>query len=193
MQIFEGKYLPETLGKMFDDNVLEIILIIFGYNLLALSFIMALHNLSGFEIYAPCKCNMNFALNMAQKIKEYTNIQYSNNSAFKYQDGVYIKNYTSKEIREAEVAAKRKGYEPYNITEQTPYYYTIREVGGIATGAYVDGRNKNYNKNEYYKSCQGIECYQIELGYIKNDLNILLTEKEQITQGIADAIIEYYK
>jgi hypothetical protein len=136
---------------------------------------------------------MSLAVLLAQKIKEYSSISYSNNGAYKYQDGVYVKNYTAKEIKEAEYAAKRKGYEPYNITEQTPYFYTIREVGGIATGAYVDGRNKNYNKNEYYKSCQGIECYQVELGYIKTDLNILLTEKEQITQGIADAIIEYYK
>ncbi len=149
-------------------------------------------NLSGLEIYAPCKCNMNFAVKMAQKIKEYTNIQYSNNSAFKYQEGVYIKNYTSKEIREAEAAAKRKGYEPYNITEQTPYYYTIREVGGLATNAYVDGRNKDYSKNEYYKSNQGLECYQIELGYIKTDLDIIKGEKEGYIRGITEAIINNY-
>ena len=149
-------------------------------------------NLSGLEIYAPCKCNMNFAVNLAQKIKEYTNIQYSNNGAFKYQDGVYIKNYTSKEIREAEAAAKRKGYEPYNIDEQTPYYYTIREVGGLATNAYVDGRNKDYSKNEFYRTNQGIECYQIELGYIKTDLDIIKGEKEGYIKAITEAIIDNY-
>ena len=39
-----------------------------------------------------------------------------------------------------------KGYEPYPITTDTPYQYTIREVGGIATNAYADGRNKTYSK-----------------------------------------------
>ena len=145
-------------------------------------------NLSGFEIYAPCKCEMSLALSMAQKIKEYSNISFSNNSAFKYQDGVYVKNYTVKEIKEAEYAAKRKGYEPYNITEQTPYFYTIREVGGIATNAYVDGRNKDYSKNEYYRTNQGIECYQIELGYIKTDLDIIKNEKEGYIRAISEAI-----
>ena len=145
-------------------------------------------NLSGFEIYAPCKCEMSLALSMAQKIKEYSNISFSNNSAFKYQDGVYVKNYTVKEIKEAEYAAKRKGYEPYNITQQTPYFYTIREVGGIATNAYVDGRNKDYSKNEYYRTNQGIECYQIELGYIKTDLDIIKNEKEGYIRAISEAI-----
>ena len=67
---------------------------------------------------------------------------------------------------EYENTANKKGYEPYKITTDTPYLYTIREVGGIATNAYVDGRNKDYSKNEYYRTNQGIECYQIELGYI---------------------------
>ena len=145
-------------------------------------------NLSGFEIYAPCKCEMSLALSMAKKIKEYSNIPFSNNSAFKYQDGVYVKNYTVKEIKEAEYAAKRKGYEPYHITAQTPYFYTIREVGGIATNAYVDGRNKDYSKNEYYRTNQGIECYQIELGYIKTDLDIIKNEKEGYIRAISEAI-----
>ena len=38
--------------------------------------------------------------------------------------------------------------------------YTIREVGGLATNAYVDGRNKSYSANEYYKS--GIKHITIE-------------------------------
>lgn len=145
-------------------------------------------NLSGFEVYAPCKCDMSLAVLLAQKIKEYSSISYSNNGAYKYQDGVYVKNYTAKEIKEAEYAAKRKGYEPYNITEQTPYFYTIREVGGIATNAYVDGRNKDYSKNEYYRTNQGIECYQIELGYIKTDLEIIKNEKEKYIRAISEAI-----
>ncbi len=145
-------------------------------------------NLNGLEIYSPCKSNLNFAKEMASKIKEYSSINYSNNNSFKEADGVYVRNFTKSVIKEFENTANKKGYEPYNITLDTPYLYTIREVGGIATGAYVDGRNKLYSKNEYYNSNQGIECYQIELGYIKNDLNIILNEKDAYIRGITEAI-----
>lgn len=129
---------------------------------------------------------------MANKIKEYSNINYSNNNSFKEADGVYVRNFTKSVIKDFEKTAKNKGYEPYNITLDTPYLYTIREVGGIATGAYVDGRNTSYSKNEYYNSNQGIECYQIELGYIKNDLDIIKNEKENYIRAIFEAIQNNY-
>ena len=99
-----------------------------------------------------------------------------------------MRNFTKSVIKDFENTANRKGYEPYNISLDTPYLYTIREVGGIATGAYVDGRNKDYSKNEYYDSNQGIECYQIELGYLKSDLDIIQNEKENYIRGITEAI-----
>ncbi len=145
-------------------------------------------SLSGFEIYCPCKSNLDFAGEMADKINEYSSINYSNNNSFKQRDGVYVRNFTESVIKSFANTANKKGYEPYPITTDTPYLYTIREVGGIATGAYVDGRNKDYSKNEYYKSSQGIECYQIELGYIKNDLNIIVNEKENYVKAIQEAI-----
>lgn len=144
--------------------------------------------LEGFEIYSPCKSNLNFAEEMANKIKEYSTINFSNNNSFKKNDGVYVRNFTESEIKAFENTANKKGYEPYNITTETPYLYTIREVGGIATGAYVDGRNTSYSKNEYYDSNQGIECYQIELGYIKNDLDIIQNEMENYIRAITEAI-----
>lgn len=107
-------------------------------------------------------------------------------------NGVYVRNFTKSIIKEFENTANKKGYMPYNITTDTPYLYTIREVGGIATGAYVDGRNTQYSKNEYYNSNQGIECYQLELGYIKNDLEIIQNEKQQIVQAIVEAISNRY-
>lgn len=146
------------------------------------------NNLRGFEIYAPCKSNLNFAKEMANKIKEQSSISFSNNSSFKESDGVYVRNFTNNVIKEYQATANKKGYEPYNITTDTPYLYTIREVGGIATGAYVDGRNTDYNKNEYYNSNHGIECYQIELGYIKNDLEIIKNEKQNYISAITEAI-----
>ena len=151
---------------------------------------MDMLDLSGLEIYSPCKSNLNFAENLANKIVEYTNVEFSNNNSFKKADGVYVRNFTQSVINEYTNTANRKGYQPYNITLDTPYLYTIREVGGIATNAYVDGRNTSYAANEYYKSNQGIECYQIEMGYIKNDLQSIKNEKEQYVSAISEAIIE---
>lgn len=149
-------------------------------------------NLSGFEIYSPSKSDLKFAGEMANKIKEYSSINFSNNNSFKKFDGVYVRNFTNNVIKEYTNTANKKGYEAYNITTNTPYLYTIREVGGIATEAYVDGRNTTYDKNEFYNSNQGIECYQIELGYIKNDLEIIKNEKENYVRAIAEAIENNY-
>lgn len=148
-------------------------------------------NLTGLEIYAPTRSNLDFAKLMANKIIESGANTYSNNTAFKEKEGVYVWNFTNSVIKQFEKTAEKKGYEPYNITENTPYQYTIREVGGIATNAYADGRNKNYSKNEYYNSRQGIECYQIELGYIKTDLDKILYNREAYINSIVEAIKEY--
>jgi N-acetylmuramoyl-L-alanine amidase len=149
-------------------------------------------SLSGLEVYCPSNCNLDFASSMASKIVMNSNINYSNNNSYKKCDGVYVWNFTNTVIKEFESTANKKGYEPYPITTSTPYLYTIREVGGIALGAYVDGRNTDYSKNEYYDSNQGIECYQIELGYIKTDLSIITSEVEDYTSAISETIAENY-
>lgn len=148
-------------------------------------------NLTGLEVYAPTRSNLKFAKLMADKIVASGANDYSNNNGFKVQDGVYVWNFTKSVIKQFEKTAEKKGYEPYAITETTPYQYTIREVGGVATNAYADGRNKDYAKNEYYDSRQGIECYQIELGYIKTDLDKILYNKEAYINSITDAVKEY--
>ena len=43
----------------------------------------------------------------------------------------------------------------------------LRETGGIVTGAYVDGRNKEFGKNKYYNSNIGVEAYLLELRLYK--------------------------
>lgn len=146
--------------------------------------------LRGFEIYSPCKSNLKLATSISNKIASYTNIDFSNNRSFKQSDGVYVRNFTKSVITEYTKTAERNGYEPYNLTSDTPFLYTIREVGGIATNAYVDGRNKNFSANKYYKSNQGIECYQIEMGYIKNDIPMLQAQKEEYVTAISEAIFE---
>ena len=127
------------------------------------------NGLSGLEIYAPTKSNLDFAKLMANKIVESGANSYSNNSGYRKADGVFVWNFTKSVIKQFENTANKKGYEPYNITIDTPYQYTIREVGGIATNAYADGRNLSFSANRFYNSNQGIECYQVELGYIKKD------------------------
>lgn len=146
--------------------------------------------LKGLEIYAPSKCDLEFAQNIANKIITFTNLEYSNNHSFKKEEGVYVRNFTQSIINDYTATANKKGYEPYQITLDTPYLYTIREVGGIATNAYVDGRNTSYSANQFYRSNQGIECYQIEMGYIKNDLEIIKNEIEQYVTAISEAVLE---
>ena len=152
-----------------------------------------INDLNGFEIYAPCKSNLDFAEQMAKCIKNNTSINFSNNKSFKEKEGVYLRNFTKNEIKASSDTSKSKGFEPYLITTDTPYLYTIREVGGVATGAYADGRNTAYSKNKYYDSNQGIECYQLELGYIKTDLNTILNEKENYINAITEAVLNYTK
>lgn len=149
------------------------------------------NNLSGLEIYAPPKSNLKFAGLIADKINVSGANTYSNNTGFKKSDGVYVWTFTKSMIKDFEATANKKGYEPYNITTDTPYQYTIREVGGIATNAYADGRNTTYSPNEYYDSNQGIECYQVELGYIKNDLDKILYNREAYITSIVHAVQEY--
>lgn len=146
----------------------------------------------GFELYCPCKSNFKFAKELVQNISSYTDIASSNNNLYKVEDGIYVRNFRNADIEGANLSAKKNGYSPYNITLDTPYLYTIREVGGIATNAYVDGRNKNYSTNKYYNSNQGIECYQLELGYIKTDLQNITNQIDEYTTAISEAIYDWF-
>ncbi len=137
----------------------------------------------GIEVYAPCKSDLELATKMANTIVSYTNIAYSEFKAYKKVDGVYVKNYNNQMIESTN--SVERDYENYDLTTDTPYLYTIREVGGIATNAYVDGRNTKYSANAYYKSNQGIESYQIHFGSIKNNLNDILNQKENFLSAIA--------
>lgn len=149
----------------------------------------------GVEIYTPSNINIDFAKSIADNIVEKANTIYSSNNNFKIDKGVYIKNFTNTTINESNNYAKENNFEPYNITKDTPYLYMIRETGGIITNAYVDGRNKKYEKNPYYNSNIGIESYLLELGYINNneDLNNLKNNKDSYVESIAEAIDNHIK
>ena len=148
----------------------------------------------GFEIYAPTKCDLSFSKKMADAVVKTAKTSYSSVKLFKKEKGVYVRNFTEFDILSFKNSAKINKYEPYNITKLTPYQYMIREVGGIATGAFVDGRNPSYGKNKYYDSNIGIEAYLLELGYMKNekDLNNIIKNKDRYVQAIVNTINEFY-
>lgn len=148
---------------------------------------------SGVEIYAPTKINLKYARAFAENIVKSANTRYSKLDVnYRKEDGIYVRTFTEKGIEDSAKEAKKNGYEPYSITEETPYLYMLRETGGIATGAYVDGRNKKYGKNLYKNSNIGIEAYLLELGYINNrtDLSNILNNQQGYVDGIIKTIKE---
>lgn len=128
----------------------------------------------GFEIYMAGDSKFDLANLFVKNIKKYANASTSTKKEFKVQDGIYQR---------------------FSDDGKTPYYYMIREVGGIATGAYVDGSNEKYDENPYYDSNNTAEGYLFELGYIDNvkELKNILNNPEGYAKGIALAIDEYLK
>ena len=120
---------------------------------------------------------------------------FSSAKLFNKEKGVYVRNFTEYDILSYKGSAILHKYEPYNITKYTPYQYMIREVGGIATGAFVDGRNKSYGTNKYYNSNVGIEAYIIELGYIRyeKDINNIVNNENLYCDAIVETIKGYIK
>ena len=152
----------------------------------------AKYSSGGVEVYAPGKCNLYFAKLLADNIVKTANTTYSSLKLYQKDEGVYVHNYSQTDITAATKTAERNGYEPYNITTDTSFLYILREIGGIATNAFVDGRNKEYSANKYLKSNVGIEGYSIDLGYmyIKKDLENVLNNKELYMQAICDTMKE---
>lgn len=147
----------------------------------------------GVEIYSPPNANLEFSKLLADNIVNIAKTTYSPNPIFKVEDGIYVRNYTESELKEANNYALQKGYKKYNITTDTPYLFMIRETGGIATNAYIDGRNKNYGINNYYNSNIGVEGYLLELGFMncKKDLNNILNNKKAYVEAISISIKQY--
>lgn len=141
---------------------------------------------NGIEVYIPNNSNIELAEKIANNLYNLSSLEFSDNKSYKIQDGIYQKNYNNNSISKNNSSMEKQGIEPYNLTTDTPNLYTIREVGGIATNAYVDGRNTSYGANKYYNSNQGIECYQIEFGKLKVNKETFLNEKEQIVKAISD-------
>lgn len=146
----------------------------------------------GVEIYASSNSDLTLAKKLADDIVETAKTEYSTNQTDKVEDGVYVRTIEI-EDQKNETSFSRENYK--GIFDSIPYLYIIREVGGIATGAYVDGTNKAYGVNEYRNSNVGVEGYLVELGYINvdEDLDNILENENLYMKAIVDSIMNFYK
>ena len=145
----------------------------------------------GVEVYTPNDINYEFATILADNISEIVN--YSKKPTDKISNGVYFTSFTKQDITESKQDMLEDNMKPYDIKLGSPYMYMIREVGGINTHAYIDGRNDEYGLNKYYNSNQTAEPYLIELGYInyKKDLENIVNKPETFSKAISNSIKEY--
>lgn len=149
---------------------------------------------SGFEIYIAPRDSLGLARSFSKEIVKATGRKASTLDQFKVEDGIYSRGFNKTDCAELAHTAEQGKFKMYeNITEDTPYYYFIREVGGSITGAYTDGRNTLYAANKYRDSNQGIESYLFELSYINNDedLAFVLMNGEMFATGITNGLINF--
>ncbi len=141
----------------------------------------------GVEVYAAPNMDFTLAKSFADNIVKEANTSYSRMENFKEEDGVYV--------RTIEVNRNYNTFRDYKgIYDEVPYLFIIREIGGIATGAYVNGSNSSYGENIYRNSNVGVEGYLIELGYmnVNSDLRNVLNNGDSYMQAITDSINSYY-
>lgn len=147
---------------------------------------------NGVQIYRSRKAGDAFARAIASGLVDGTGLSYSTMGG-RTVPGVYTRTFSAAELRQERAKAKAKGFTFYDATTSTDYYFMIREFGGIATDAYVDGRNPDYGTNEYRDSNQGVEGLLCELAFMTNeaDLKVLLQDQRGIAGSITDAVDRY--
>lgn len=152
-------------------------------------------NYGGVEVYIPNDIEYYFARMLASNIASTTKIGYSKKTFNKVENGIYFNYFKEEDIKETNDEMIKLGYEPYDIVVGAPEMYMIREVGGVATFAYVNGNHKKKGLNKYYNSNQTTEGYLIELGYLsyESDALIIVNDSDLFVDAISSSIIDYYK
>lgn len=145
----------------------------------------------GVEVYTPNNVDYTLSTMLADNLSKI--VGYSKNSSFRVKNGVYFKYFKQKDIDDSEEYMLENEMEPYDITLGAPYMYMIREVGGIHTYAYIDGRNEYYGLNKHYNSNHTAEPYLLELAYINysEDLRKVLNSPEKFSNAISGTVKEY--
>lgn len=146
---------------------------------------------NGLEIYTAYGVDYTFASNMASSIVNKANTNYSTNNAFKKLKGVYTRTLQDIDLQENYETAHANGYKPYDVSNETTYYFIIRETGGYMSGAYKDSRDGT-PYNYYVNSNIGMESYLLELGYLtsKKDVNNLNDNLDNYVDGIVEAMLK---
>ena len=145
----------------------------------------------GVEVYASPNSDLTFAKLLADNIVSTANTSYSQMETYQVEEGVYVRTINISEYS----ASKPESFQDYNgIFDTVPYLFMVREIGGIATGAYVDETFENYDENIYRNSNVGVEGYLIELGYmnVREDLQNVLRNQDDYMEGIANSINTFY-
>lgn len=143
--------------------------------------------LKGLELYVANDINFDLANYFIEEIMASASTVTSSKTQHLSENGIYQRFFTEKEILEDDV-------QPSNKTTNNIWYYYIREVGGVSTGATNDGRYApTYPKNEHQKSNNTAEPYLFELGYMDNvsDLNNIINNKENYATGFVRALQKY--
>ena len=148
-------------------------------------------NYGGVEIYTPNNINYEFASLLADNISDI--VGYSKKQIGKVDNGVYYTYFTKEDIQDSKEEMLEENKKPYDIEVGAPYMFMIREVGGINTYAYVDGRNVDHGYNEFFNLNQTAEPYLLELGYInyEKDLESLANKPELFSKAISKAIQQH--
>ncbi len=148
----------------------------------------------GVEIYSPYNAEYVLAQYIAENVVEAAGSKFSDNPQWNRGRGVFIRTFSAADIASTQQEADAGGFEMYdNITTSTNYYFAVREVGGISTGAYVDGRDPDHGTNPYWNSNCTAEGYLLELAYLSNtiDLTNLVSNTDAYADGVVNGMLAY--
>lgn len=147
----------------------------------------------GVEIYVPNDIRYTNIKKISERISASASTDISRKYTDKVDTGIYYTYWDADEIEEERKESLSHNLEPFEIEEYTPEMYMIREVGGLSTHAYIDGRMELYGLNPYYDSNHTTMGYLLELGYMSYDpdLENIINNPEAYSIGIAEGINEY--
>ena len=150
----------------------------------------------GVQIYCSSRGNTNMARKICDNlIKEADTYPSSLQGAYYREDGIYSHSFTDSELAELKGIAYQYGFKPYKVKNGDDYLYMIRELGGISTNAYTDGRHPQYGTNKWVNANYGVECCLCELAYmsVESDLEHFLENKEKYAEGLCKGLMEEIK
>lgn len=147
----------------------------------------------GVQIYCSSKADTSMARYLADSVVKDANTYTSNlGGSFMREDGVYSHSFGTTELAEIRSIAAQYGFAPYDVKRGDDYLYMLRELGGISTNAYTDGRHPDYGKNKWVKANYGIECCLCELAYmsVEEDFSHFMKNKDKYAKGLCDGLIK---